>query len=601
MAVLARSAVSLLYLAIPLTIFIFNSTISAWIYRTHWDKPGAKWFVAMLLLIGGQSLFTLLQSAAPGQAVATVFYHIAATGSVLSIPAFAVFVARYTGTDFHRRRHWRAVLVVTVVAYVALVLTSPLHDLIVAEATLYAEPVQYLGVQNGLAEPLLGTPLAVLWWYSVYVLAKHLLSTAEGSGTQLLLLALGLVPAVLLYVAASAGLLPSAPGYRHEMWGMLAFSICTTVALFRFDLLDVQPVARTAVVENLRDPVVVLDEKRRVVDHNTASEALWPDIDSAVGQPLETACPDLAAAVDLDDPDLDSPEHLTLAVDGQERHYSVNISRVGDAGDGRDWLSLLLRDVTALEQSRWQLRKQNEQLDKVASTISHDLRNPINVADGYAELLDDIADEEIPDPDAAERAKQYTDKVQRSHDRMTDIISDILTIAREGKTVDETEPVALDAVARDAWANVDTDSASLDIADTRRLRADRSKLLTIFENLFRNAVEHGSTSPPSQAQEDAVEHGPGGVTVEVGPTADGFYVEDDGPGIPDEHRADLFEYGYTTTDEGTGLGLSIVETMAESHGWEVELDASAPGARFVFGNVGADTVADSSVSTAQLS
>ncbi|SDE89672.1 ATP-binding protein [Halorientalis regularis] len=571
-------------------IFIFNSAISAWIYRTHWDQRGAKWFAAMLLLIGGQSLFTLLQSVAPGKAVASVFYHIASAEVVFSIPAFAVFVARYTGTDFHRRRHWRAVLVVTVVAYIALILTSPLHDLVVVEATLYTEPVRYLGVQNGLAEPLLGTPLAILWWYSVYVLSKHLLSTGAGSGTQLLLLVLGLVPSVLLYVAASVGLLPSAPGYRHEMWGMLAFSVCTTVALFRFDLLDVKPVARTAVVENLRDPVVVLDDQRRVVDYNTASETLWPDIDSAVGQPLGTACPDLAAAVDVDDPDLDSPERLTLAVDGQERHYSVTISRVGDAGDGRDWLSLLLRDVTQLERSRWQLRKQKEQLDKVASTISHDLRNPINVADGYAERLQDIAEAEITDPEAAQRATEYTDKIHGTHDRMTDIISDILTIAREGKTVEETEPVALDAVARDAWANVDTDDATLAVADTRRLQADRSKLLTTFENLLRNSVEHGLADPESSS-----------VTVTVGVTDDGFYVADDGPGIPEEHVGNLFEYGYTTTDDGTGLGLSIVETMAESHGWTVELDESAPGARFVFGNVSTDAVTDSTVSTAGLS
>jgi signal transduction histidine kinase len=83
------------------------------------------------------------------------------------------------------------------------------------------------------------------------------------------------------------------------------------------------------------------------------------------------------------------------------------------------------------------------------------------------------------------------------------------------------------------------------------------------------------------------------VTVTVGTTETGFFVADDGPGIPEEHVADLFEYGYTTAEEGTGLGLSIVETMAESHGWTVELDESAAGARFVFGNVDASTMSDS--------
>jgi len=67
------------------------------------------------------------------------------------------------------------------------------------------------------------------------------------------------------------------------------------------------------------------------------------------------------------------------------------------------------------------------------------------------------------------------------------------------------------------------------------------------------------------------------VTVEVGPTDAGFYVSDDGPGIPDQHHGRLFEYGYTTSDEGTGLGLSIVRTIAESHGWAVEHDDEYSG------------------------
>ena len=94
----------------------------------------------------------------------------------------------------------------------------------------------------------------------------------------------------------------------------------------------------------------------------------------------------------------------------------------------------------------------------------------------------------------------------------------------------------------------------------RTFRGDPGRLRQLFENLFRNAVEHGSTSPPSDAREDAVEHGStssrppaddtgtargseqsvadapddgdGGATVTVGTLEGGFYVADDGPGIP---------------------------------------------------------------------
>ena len=62
---------------------------------------------------------------------------------------------------------------------------------------------------------------------------------------------------------------------------------------------------------------------------------------------------------------------------------------------------------------------------------------------------------------------------------------------------------------------------------------------------------------------------------------DGFYVEDDGPGIPEENRTDIFDSGYSTTGEGTGFGLSIVKRVAEAHGWDITVtESEVGGARF---------------------
>jgi signal transduction histidine kinase len=84
-------------------------------------------------------------------------------------------------------------------------------------------------------------------------------------------------------------------------------------------------------------------------------------------------------------------------------------------------------------------------------------------------------------------------------------------------------------------------------------------------NLFRNAVEHGGTD----------------VSVRVGPLEDGFYVEDDGPGIPEEERGSVLDAGYSTSEEDSGLGLAIVRQIAEAHGWElVVTEAEGGGARF---------------------
>ncbi|WP_263785334.1 sensor histidine kinase [Salinibacter grassmerensis] len=90
----------------------------------------------------------------------------------------------------------------------------------------------------------------------------------------------------------------------------------------------------------------------------------------------------------------------------------------------------------------------------------------------------------------------------------------------------------------------------------------------MIENLVRNAVEHG------------------GDTVTIGKRADGFYIADNGPGIPADERSEVFETGYSTRDAGTGLGLNIVHEVVKGHDWIVRVDESAKGgARLNVGGV----------------
>ena len=202
-------------------------------------------------------------------------------------------------------------------------------------------------------------------------------------------------------------------------------------------------------------------------------------------------------------------------------------------------------------------------VDHVASVISHDLRNPLDVA--TARLR---AGRETGDDDHFER-------VAAAHDRMERIIRDVLTLARGRDVVDPDETVALGAVAEAAWETVETADATLAVdGSLPTTTADADRVGRLFENLFRNAVEHGSTGPDGGTESTDP------VTVTVGPLAGGrtgFYVEDDGPGIPESDRERVFQPGYSTDDHGTGLGLAIVARIAALHGWSIEVDESASG------------------------
>jgi len=219
------------------------------------------------------------------------------------------------------------------------------------------------------------------------------------------------------------------------------------------------------------------------------------------------------------------------------------------------------------------LRRQNERLEKFANVVSHDLRNPLSVAQGRIEMIEG----------------DHAAVIERNLDRMEAIIEDVLTLAREGDSVEETEPVDLAALADECWESVETDDASLSVEADLRIQADRSRCRQLLENLFRNSVEHGSVGSQATA-DDSTDDAPRGdgpaVSIRIGSLDEGFYVADDGPGIPPDDRESVFDPGYSTSEDGTGLGLNIVNEIAEAHGWTVEVtDDESGGARFEFTGV----------------
>lgn len=187
---------------------------------------------------------------------------------------------------------------------------------------------------------------------------------------------------------------------------------------------------------------------------------------------------------------------------------------------------------------------------------------------------------------------EHYEKIGDAHDRIERIIDHTLSMARRDDPV-TTQHVETGIVAEDAWETVETGTTTLTVLDSVRVRADRDRLQQLFENLFRNAVEHAVPDDASLADTlgDATD---GGVTeasrdrtddlaVRVGTVPEGgFFVEDDGPGIPADERESVFERGYSR-DGGTGLGLSIVAEIADEHDWSATVtDGADGGARFEF-------------------
>ncbi|WP_418281924.1 ATP-binding protein [Halorubrum sp. DTA98] len=217
----------------------------------------------------------------------------------------------------------------------------------------------------------------------------------------------------------------------------------------------------------------------------------------------------------------------------------------------------IFRDITARAEREKDLKRQNERLEGFADTIAHDLRNPLNVAQGRLDLAQQTGDEE------------HFEAIRSAQDRMGQMIDELLTLAKQGQAVSDPDSfVFVDAITR-AWSHVETSDATIavDVDESVMITADEGRLCELLENLFRNAVEHGGET----------------VTVRIGVLSEGagFYVEDDGPGIPPEKRTEVFEAGYTESATGTGFGLSIVQQIVDGHNWTITLtESDNGGARF---------------------
>ncbi|MDX1745152.1 MAG: PAS domain-containing sensor histidine kinase [Halobacteriales archaeon] len=235
----------------------------------------------------------------------------------------------------------------------------------------------------------------------------------------------------------------------------------------------------------------------------------------------------------------------------EERRW-FTMRAVGFSHDHDRFVLVIHLNITDRKLAEERVSRHNERLETLAGVLSHDIRNPLSVAKGRAMMLDEEVD------------SVHIEPIQLALDRTQAIIDDSLVLARQ-TSVEDTQSVDLADQAQDGWSHVETGDASLVIEDSMTLEADPDLLGHIFENLFRNAIEHAGGAP----------------TVEVGTYPGGFYVADDGPGIPENVRDEIFDTGYTSSETGTGFGLSIVARVADAHGWDVTVtDSESGGARF---------------------
>ena len=541
---------------------------------------------AISLWAVGQGL--MLGTVGLGQDLAGLY--LSEFGIALAAPAWVFFALTYTGNeDWLTRPRLAALLGVPAVGLTLAVTNSPLgfHEL-------YYSNIAYTA--DGTTASLSFVSGPARWFYAAlmisahavgatFVVRKFVASRNVYRKRAFLLLSVDVAAVLTTLVAISpfdpvpyTTLVPSVYTL-FALVSLLALVSYRTLTLIPLrPILDVvgprskslAPAARDRIIEEMDSGVLVLDHDNRLVDVNPiARRMLGATDDRIIGKALtDIIDPNVRASEDVSF--LDSTvttgqfPGVWVSLDSKERCFDISVTPLTDDGEvtGR---ALLVHDVTDQQQRKrelkrrtQQLERQNEHLDEFAAVVSHDLRNPLQVLRG---ALDGARETDDP---------EHVDRGFEAVERMEALIEDILVLAREGKTVEEPIPVDVEALARDAWATVDTSRGTLSVTvGDLTVPADEDRLCQVFENLYRNALEHSPAGAP--------------VTIRVGALGDdrGCFVADDGPGIPADQRETVFEHGFSTAAGGTGFGLSIVEDIVEAHGWAITAaESDSGGARF---------------------
>ena len=592
-------AVWLLAYQAGLVVAIVVSIVAARLAWRHRDERGGTPLMAVLGAEIGWAVAILGTTVVPGTPLAIAFTKALLMGVVILVPALLVFALEYTGRESLVTRRLLAVLSVEPVVLTVLVWTNDAHGLVWETLTVDGTGPRGLETVTGPFFLVHTVYSYLLLSAAVLLIVVFALRSRYFYQRQIA----AIVVATLVPWGANAVSMGLDLEYTLTPIAFTVTGVAFTWAVVREEFLDITPIATEVVFDRIETAVVVVDGSDRIVDINESARELLGFSDDIVGDRIQDGLASVPDAVSVYESVTDDHGTGTRDLSIGDRSVRMESSPLVDRRGEVVGYALIMVDLTAEREREAELQRRNEQLDRFVGVVSHDLRNPLQVAAGRLEHARKDGDEE------------HFEAVERALNRMERLIEDLLTLARQDADLDR-EPVLLKSVAESAWSYVDTADATLELdVDGVRVTADPDRLSQLFENLFRNAVEHGSTSPRSSStRDDAVEHGStsppartpedgierggtdteshpsndavdngdGGLTVTVEPLPDrrGFAVTDDGPGFGDADPDRVFEDGYTTTRDGTGFGLSIVAEITTQHGWAVAAsDKEGGGAR----------------------
>lgn len=217
-----------------------------------------------------------------------------------------------------------------------------------------------------------------------------------------------------------------------------------------------------------------------------------------------------------------------------------------------NYVYVMLKNVTELEQTKSELEQKNEELQQFASVVAHDLKSPVNSIYGLSQLIQNKLDE---------RGNKILKTIIQSTQRMRIMIDDLLDYSRIGYQKEMTKVNCnnlLENVQEDLSIEINKSQAIIEVRDLPTIMAYITELRLLFQNLIANAIKFQQPGTTPKIEISAEEKG--GWT---------FTVKDNGIGISDKHKDKIFNIfqrlHLESAFKGSGIGLAHCKKIVELH------------------------------------
>jgi len=569
----------------------------AWVNRDPATKivRTLSWLIIALV---GWLAFNTLELVAPSPALTLLFAHVTYVFIVAAPMAWLAFALHYTGQ--YRWLRWQRFMWLLVIPVINVLgnWTNSWHGFhwsryeflqkgnLLAMYVVEYGPFFWLTVSYGYLMIMTG----------VFLIARRHFTTASIYRGQSRWMLVGAMLPVLSNLVYIFRLFPGLTK-DYTVISFAAASMAFAVGISRHDLFRLSPVARELVVDNMSDPMVVVDVNLRIADLNSAARNLLTLTHGdrvRVGQHLKRlAQPWAVLAQRVQTPQHANDNDLEVVGDDRTRTFDVRVTPIHDRSSNDIGHLIVLRDITERKQSERTLRSyaseleaQNKELDAFARTVAHDLKTPLVGLVGFSQAVLDLS-EELSEQEIDDLLRE----INKAGIRMSNIV-DALLLLSSVRRKEEVDLSALDMLAiveevmhrfshRIGEMGVHVELMSTETADWPLAKGYAPWVEELWVNYVGNALKYGIADQSGQPQRillgyDMISSGQMG---DPAPAVARFWVRDWGQGVPEDHQATLFTEFTRLAHAGTqghGLGLSIVRRIADRLDGEVGVD-SEPG------------------------